>query len=128
MGLEQRVLIKYPRLKGPKRLDIYHELAFTFDEEALTIASVKHWICELETGQTILANEDRPGRPAIDHSDMSIVKVFGEVSFLQFDHKMTCYRSRKYDMVSIKEFIITEISAFQVGAAHIDIEASSTMY
>jgi hypothetical protein len=51
MELEQRLLIKYLRFKGLKLFDIHYELGLTFGEEAYTLASVRHWIHELKTGE-----------------------------------------------------------------------------
>jgi hypothetical protein len=42
-------------------------------------ASVEHWIHELKTRQTILADEDRPVRSSIDYIGMLILKAFGEI-------------------------------------------------
>jgi hypothetical protein len=80
--LEERVLIKYLRLKGLKPLDIHHELVLTFGGEVCTLASVKHGIHELQTGQITLADKDRPGNPSVDHIDMLILKALGESIFL----------------------------------------------
>jgi hypothetical protein len=42
MDVEQRVIIKFLRLKGMKLIEIHEELVHAFGEESYTLASVKH--------------------------------------------------------------------------------------
>jgi hypothetical protein len=57
-----------------KLLDIYHEFILASTEEAYIFGSVKHWIHDLKTWQTILTDETRLGRPSIDHPGVRIIK------------------------------------------------------
>jgi transposase len=81
MEVEQRVIIKFLRFKGMKLRDIHHELTLAFGGEAYTLASVKHWIHELETGRIILTDDTRSGRPSIDHIHVLILKQLSETPF-----------------------------------------------
>jgi hypothetical protein len=64
-----------------KLLDIHRELVLSFDEKECTLALISHRIHELKTARTILADEDRPGRPSIDNTEMLILKAPGEIPF-----------------------------------------------
>jgi hypothetical protein len=81
MKLEQNILIKYLWFKGLKLLDIYYKLVRIFGKETYTYALIKHWIHELKTRQTIIADKDRSRRFSIDYIDMLILKTFDEIYF-----------------------------------------------
>jgi hypothetical protein len=81
IDLKQCIIIKFLRFKWIKLLDIHHELTLSFNREAYTLASIKHWIHELKTGRTILTDEFWSGRLSIDHIDVLILKKLTKISF-----------------------------------------------
>jgi hypothetical protein len=81
MNLESRFVIKFLRFKRIKLLLIHHKLTLAFGEEAYPLASIKHWIHESNTGETILTNEIRSGRRSIGHIDVLIPRKHEQILF-----------------------------------------------
>jgi hypothetical protein len=81
MEVEQRVIIKFLRLKGMKLVDIHNELTEVFGEETYALPRVKYWIHQLKTGRKIMTDDVRPGRPSIDHIDALVLKQLIETPF-----------------------------------------------
>jgi hypothetical protein len=72
MELEQRNIIKFLHLKGPKLGDITVELSSVHGQDVSTRSSIKYWLHRLRPGRKDLTIQHIGGRPPLDDTDTEI--------------------------------------------------------
>jgi hypothetical protein len=75
MEVEQRCIIKFLHLKGPKLGDIVVELSTLYGDDAYTRSSIKYWLHQLKLGRTDLTTQRVGRRPYLDDAGPEIPSV-----------------------------------------------------
>jgi hypothetical protein len=63
--IEQRIMMKYFILKGHGSKLIHKKLVNTFQDNAISLSTVKNWLGRFKSGDLSCGDEERPAKPLI---------------------------------------------------------------
>jgi hypothetical protein len=81
MGLEQRHVIKFLRIKRLKLGEITKDISIAYGSDAYSPSNMKSWIHRIKLGRTDLRMQYVGGRPLLDDIDPEILSFLRKYPF-----------------------------------------------